>query len=91
MSLSFNIQKLSAPQSKESGNQRIEKTFNGYRFIIGLPYLEKQKSGQWMATLHEAKFMGFSIIFITKSGRSNSVLDLIVEVNHEVLKNMKQG
>ena len=59
------------------------------RVGIGLPYLEKQKSGQWMATLHEAEFMGFSIIFKTKSGRSNSVLDLIVEGNDEVLKRRK--
>ena len=43
---------------------------------LGLPYLEKQKSGQWMATLHQAKFMGFSIIFITKSGRPNSFVDI---------------
>ena len=41
---------------------------------LGLPYLEKQKSGQWMATLHETKYMAFSSIFLTKSGRSNSAL-----------------
>ena len=44
--------------------------------MIGLPYLEKQKSGQWMATLHQTKFMGLSIISITKSGRPNSIVDI---------------
>ena len=44
-----------------------------------------------MATLHEAKFMGFSIIFITKSGRSNSVPDLILEGEDDLLKQRKKG
>ena len=44
-----------------------------------------------MATLHEAKFMGFSIIFITKSGRSNSVPDLILEGEDDLLKQRKRG
>ena len=35
--------------------------------------------------------MGFSIILKTKSGRSNSVLDSIVEGNDEVVKKRKQG
>ena len=35
--------------------------------------------------------MGFSIIFNTKSGRSNSVLDMIVEGKDEVLKKGKHG
>ena len=43
---------------------------------LGLPYLKKQKSGQWMATLHQAKFMGFSIIYITKSGRPSSFVSI---------------
>ena len=47
--------------------------------LLGLPYLEKPKSGQWMATLHETKYMAFSSIFVTKSGRLNSALDLIFE------------
>ena len=59
--------------------------------MLGLPYLERQKSGQWMATLHEAKFMGFSTIFITKSGRSNSLVALIVLGNDEVLKKGNRG
>ena len=46
------------------------------KLLLGLPYLEKQKSGQRMATLHQAKFMGYSNILITKSGRSNSFVDL---------------
>ena len=36
---------------------------------LGLPYLEKQKAGQWMATSQQAKFMVFSTIVNTKSGR----------------------
>ena len=42
-----------------------------------------------MATLHEAKFMGYSINFKTKSGRSNSDPVLIAVGNHEVL--IKKG
>ena len=58
---------------------------------LGLPYLEKQKSGQWMATFHETKFMGFSIFLLTKSGRSNSALDLIYEGEVQLLKDKKKG
>ena len=58
---------------------------------IGLPYLEKQKSGQWMATLHETKFMGFSNFFLTKSGRSNSALDIIFEGKDQLLKEKRKG
>ena len=32
--------------------------------LVGLPYLEKQKSGQWMATFHETKYMGLSFFLI---------------------------
>ena len=35
---------------------------------LGLPYLEKQKSGQWMATFHETKYMGLSF-FLIKIGK----------------------
>ena len=52
-----------------------------YVLLLGLPYLEKQKSGQWMATLHQAKFMGISTIFITKSGRPNRFVDMQVRAS----------
>ena len=35
--------------------------------------------------------MGFSIILITKSGRSNSLLDLILEVEDDLLEERKKG
>ena len=79
---------LNVADSDVSG---IDSSFEGDGALVGLPYLEKQKSGQWMATLQEAKFMGFSIIFITKSGRLNSVLDLILEGKDELLKERKKG
>ena len=58
--------------------------------LLRLPYLEKQKSGQWMATLHETKYMAFSSIFLTKSGRSNSALDLIFEGEDQLRKERKR-
>ena len=39
------------------------------RLCLGLPYLEKQKSGRWMANFHETKFMAYSIFFLSKAGR----------------------
>ena len=35
-----------------------------YNNYVGLPYLEKQKSGQWMATSHDIKYMGLSFFLI---------------------------
>ena len=43
-----------------------------------------------MDTLHGVKFMGYSIIFVTKSGRSNSVLELILEGEVELIKDRKK-
>ena len=54
---------------------------------LGLPYLEKQKSGQWMATFHETKFVGFSNFLVTKAGRWDAALDLIVGTKVQFLKN----
>ena len=57
---------------------------------LGLPYLEKQKSGHWMATFHETKLMAFSNFFLTKAGRRDAALDLIVKAKVLIKKDKKK-
>ena len=56
------------------------------RSYVGLPYLEKQKSGHWMATFHETKFMAFLNFFLTKAGRRDAAVDLIVKAKYRLRK-----
>ena len=58
--------------------------------IIGIPFLEKQKSGQWMATFDETKYIGFSFFSLTKLGRSNSDLELFIEGGDQLLQKKKK-
>ena len=44
-----------------------------------------------MASLHEAKILGYSTVFITKSGRSNWLVDLFLLVMDGVLERMETG
>ena len=44
-----------------------------------------------MATLHEAKVLGYSTIFITKSGCSNRLVDLFLLAIDGVLERMETG
>ena len=47
----------------------------GAGLYVGLPYFEKRKSGQWMATFDETKFMGHSNSPVRKAGRWIPVVD----------------